>query len=155
MGGLDFNPQPIRLRPKLASRLLLPKVVPILYKIIVDREISSCTKLISRACSVEQISGSGSDNVGRYRISGECSLATGRMGFCKKYIRGTGDARENKGHAVEYKVTHSLSHNYSTHSLTHSHTHTHTQLLARSSTHQPTHSLTPPRARCRGLYRRE
>lgn len=50
-----------------------------------------------------QVEGSGLDNVGRYRITGCCSCRTGRLGLCKKYIRGTGDPRENKGHCVEYK----------------------------------------------------
>jgi hypothetical protein len=55
--------------------------------------------------NIGNVSGAGVDGVGSYKISGTCNRRTGRLGFSKKYILGTGDRHENKGHSVEYKGT--------------------------------------------------
>merc|ERR1711934_258884 len=52
---------------------------------------------------MEDITGSGSDSVGRYTIRGSCNRANGRLAFAKQYIPGTGNWRENKGHKVDYQ----------------------------------------------------
>eukprot|EP00050_Salpingoeca_kvevrii_P013030 m.26519 g.26519 ORF g.26519 m.26519 type:complete len:316 (+) comp4601_c0_seq1:2-949(+) len=52
-----------------------------------------------------KVRGYGSDDVGRYSITGLCNPYTRKIAFTKKYQAGTGDPTENKGHAVEYRGT--------------------------------------------------
>ena len=46
--------------------------------------------------------GAGFDDVGHFSIDGSCSGA--RLALSKKYARGTGNPRENKGHTVELRL---------------------------------------------------
>lgn len=55
------------------------------------------------------VSGSGSDCVGDYNITGIYSIHTARMQLDKTYIKGTGDWNENLGHTVKIKLEYNQS----------------------------------------------
>ncbi|CAM4825604.1 unnamed protein product [Rotaria magnacalcarata] len=51
------------------------------------------------------INGHGSDDVGRYTVTGKYSTTTNEIELIKKYQQGTGDEEENFGHSVTIEVT--------------------------------------------------
>ncbi|CAF3707252.1 unnamed protein product [Rotaria socialis] len=51
------------------------------------------------------INGHGSDDVGRYTVTGKYSTTTNEIELIKAYQQGTGDEEENLGHSVTIEVT--------------------------------------------------
>jgi hypothetical protein len=51
-----------------------------------------------------KITGSGSDDVGKYSIEGIYSVKSNRIGLIKTYRKGTGDPKQNLGHRVTIQL---------------------------------------------------
>ena len=51
-----------------------------------------------------QITGSGTDQIGMYTLTGEHNHKNGRMSVDKKYTKGTGCKYQNLGHTVKLRL---------------------------------------------------
>ena len=70
---------------------------------VVPAQALSCTSTVGTFGTVGTIAGNGFDDVGDFRVSGTYNGP--QLTLTKRYIRGTGDPVENRGHSVALRLT--------------------------------------------------